>query len=352
MKRNSKIKRLLLAVLIPVLAGCSAVFDDSDCVSSYNLVRFTFDHNLKFTDVFDHEFRSAESGVSLIVFDAESGEIVKRIDALHSELTDNNELALDIAPGRYHLLVWGGEHTKSFDLADETKVLSDFHLKLRRDVDEASESHVNKRVMPLFHGLLMDLELPWASPSKPNRVTVPLVKDTNTFRIVLQQLSSDEPMLPKDFAITMTDNNGWLNSDNSLRTDCRLTYHPFHTASGSADINKDINNPDKDKKATTGNSGKVSAIMAEVTLSRLMDKSGTNLTIVNTRDGKTVLSINTLEWVEIMKGYDYASMDFQNYLDRQDEYNMTFFLDGERKWISTTVIINNWRIVRNDTPLE
>lgn len=42
----------------------------------------------------------------------------------------------------------------------------------------------------------------------------------------------------------------------------------------------------------------------------------------------------------------------QEYLDRQDEYNMTFFLDKDYEWVSSIVIINDWRIIRNVTPIE
>ena len=43
-------------------------------------------------------------------------------------------------------------------------------------------------------------------------------------------------------------------------------------------------------------------------------------------------------------------MDDQEYLDRQDEYNLTFFLDENNDWHMTSgIIINSWRIVLQDT---
>ena len=35
-------------------------------------------------------------------------------------------------------------------------------------------------------------------------------------------------------------------------------------------------------------------------------------------------------------------------IDRQDEYNMTFFLDESMKWINTRIIINDWVVRFND----
>ena len=45
-------------------------------------------------------------------------------------------------------------------------------------------------------------------------------------------------------------------------------------------------------------------------------------------------------------------MSDQEYLDRQDEYNMTFFLDENNRWLATTIIINSWRVVLNPTDLN
>ncbi|MFR8641103.1 MAG: FimB/Mfa2 family fimbrial subunit, partial [Phocaeicola vulgatus] len=41
-------------------------------------------------------------------------------------------------------------------------------------------------------------------------------------------------------------------------------------------------------------------------------------------------------------------MTNQEYLDRQDEYNMTFFLDESMKWINTSIIINDWVVRFNE----
>jgi hypothetical protein len=43
-------------------------------------------------------------------------------------------------------------------------------------------------------------------------------------------------------------------------------------------------------------------------------------------------------------------MSNQEYLDRQDEYTMTFFLD-EGEWVSSVIYINSWRVVINNIVL-
>lgn len=44
-------------------------------------------------------------------------------------------------------------------------------------------------------------------------------------------------------------------------------------------------------------------------------------------------------------------MTAQEFLDREDEYSMTFFLDANKKWISTSILIHSWRIVLDDVEL-
>ena len=76
------------------------------------------------------------------------------------------------------------------------------------------------------------------------------------------------------------------------------------------------------------------------------------LTITNKAENKVVLSIPVIDYALLVKGYENASLSDQEYLDRQDEYNMTFFLDEGGRWISAVIIINDWRIVRHETPIE
>ena len=44
------------------------------------------------------------------------------------------------------------------------------------------------------------------------------------------------------------------------------------------------------------------------------------------------------------------NMGDQEFLDRQDGYSMTFFLN-EGEWASATIIINSWVVVINETDI-
>lgn len=331
---------------IVLASSCNSIFEDSNCNTSNNLIKLTYDYNLKKADAFDSEVEY----VTLLAFDSKTGKLARRIDATHSQLTSNNEIRLQVNPGSYDILVWAGEYPDHFDIATgETGVstLEDFHCYLHRDANSMVDDRLN-----LFHGM-KHVELPYATEGKPNRTTVNLKKNTNAVRIVLQHLSGD-PVVADDFEFTITDGNGWLNHDNTIRDTSPITYRPHFTHSGSVDINTNPTRPPGATYSTTQallpSRAVLGASLAEFAVSRLMMDNNPILTITNKKENRTVLQIPINEYALLVKGYEYADLSDQEYLDRQDQYNMTFFLDESGHWIKANIIINNWHIIRNEGP--
>jgi hypothetical protein len=73
----------------------------------------------------------------------------------------------------------------------------------------------------------------------------------------------------------------------------------------------------------------------------------TSRTITNKETGEPVLSIPLVKYLLLTEAEGHE-MTNQEYLDRQDEYNMTFFLDESMKWINTSIIINDWVVRFNE----
>ena len=353
MKLSAKLLNLAGALLafaaVFPLAGCHAIYDESDCTESYNLIKLEYDHNMKFADAFPSEVKR----VHLLAFDSKTGILVKAVDQSRDQLRDGNKVELAVEPGEYDLLVWGGDYRTHFDIAEPVvgkSTIEEFHARLKRQ-ELADGHHSGEDLEALFHGL-KHVDLPYASPSKPNVETVKLKKNTNVIRVVLQHVSG-EPIDHSTFNFTIRDNNGWLNHDNSLRDSREIQYHPWLLKSGMIDINTDPKDapgtrcPDffKSTRSILGGS------LAEFTLNRLLMENNPRLTVTD-RSGKTVLDISVRDYALLVKGFYNEKMDDQEYLDRQDEYNMTFFLDEGNRWINAVIIINNWRIVYNKTPLE
>ena len=76
------------------------------------------------------------------------------------------------------------------------------------------------------------------------------------------------------------------------------------------------------------------------------------LTVTDIVEGRKVFSIPLIDYALLVKGYYNRSMDDQEYLDRQDEYNMTFFLDEDDRWVNSFIYINSWKVVLQDSDLD
>jgi hypothetical protein len=207
-------------------------------------------------------------------------------------------------------------------------------VKMQVDYNEAGEAVVTKDLKPLFHAVqeIVVEDMPGVYTE-----TLSLMKNTNVVRVLLHELSGKEISADK-FIFEIKDDNGFYNWDNAIIRDQMITYSPWHVTTGTADV-------EQSRAATT-----ISVALAEHTIGRMSAGSSPILTVKNRETGELVLSIPIADYALLIKGNYRHDMGDQEYLDRQDEYSMTFFLD-EGEWVSSYILINSWRVVLNDTDL-
>ena len=346
MKRLARIPGLKIWSLLLFLAGslgsCDVLEEEEEDCAVY--VRFKYDMNMEFTDAFQH----AVNSVTLYAFDkdgvlayqkTEEGELLKQ---------DNYRMRLDgishSNKAEYDFITWAGDadRDESFiipmlTVGQSTK--EDLIYQLKR----AGGGIVNDDLKELFHGQVENLSFGRAAAaSKMEEVLVPLTKNTNSIRIILQQVSG-KPISVDDFRFTITDKNGKMNFDNSIMEDEMLTYEAWHTGDGNAELE----NGQVQQEGVTS----INVAIAELSTVRLMDELEPILTIT-TVEGEQVLSIPLVDCALLYKREKYSSMPNQEYLDREDEYNFTFFLDENNNWISSSIIINSWRVVLQNSDLN
>lgn len=338
-------KAIAACLVLATLISCGSIYEDEGDCTPYYYVQFVYDHNMKFADAFANEVED----VNLYVFDSNDKFVTlfsERGDVLQS---DGYKMRLPLAPGHYTIVAWCGLYGKngSYSLPDVTPgvtTLQELNCRLDdREYKDNGEVSVGE-IDDLFHGI-QTYDLP---DSYGDHVfKMPLKKNTNYVRVVLQHLSGED-INADDFKFTITDDNGTLGYDNSPLDDELLTYNAWYTAQGTAGV---------ESRADDGMTS-VSVAVAELTVNRLVKDKDTKARLTVTRskpeaDGtyKTVLSIPLVDYALLVKGYYNKDIDDQEYLDRQDEYNLTFFLDDNDNWLSSSIIINSWRIVLSDVEM-
>ncbi|MEY8688104.1 FimB/Mfa2 family fimbrial subunit [Bacteroides sp. AN502(2024)] len=349
-----KTGRTVLAVmtLCCMMTSCDhAIYDDEgDCSVTYR-VGFRYDRNMKWADAFAHEVKS----VHLYAFD-KSGTLVwqqsERGEALKA---DGYSMTLDLPAGDYCLIAWcglenDGERAESFTVP-EARVgvtrIEELQCKLNRQYDATGAAYSKEELYPLYHGM-RNVTLPADDDGNDYFYTMDLTKDTNHVRVILQHLSGD-PVDAKKFTFRIEEKNGWMNYDNNLLPDEMITYKAYNVKSDTASMGiDDYPEPGKAKNVSSSRViTEVSVAIADLTIARLMEDREAVLTIVANDDGHTVAQIPLTEYALLLKdGYGEEIGD-QEYLDRQDEYALTFFLDEDRSWIGTSIIINSWKLVIN-----
>ena len=315
------------------------IFDGEGDCGIYYRIRFKYDYNIKFADAFANEVNS----VALYIFD-QNNTLIEEITTTDKEALSSGsfEIPLELEPGRYTLLAWGGlMNEESFDLLADVEVgkteLEELQVKMHRQHNDNGEATVDEDLLPLYHGT-MTLEV----VDKPGTYTetMSLVKDTNSIRILLHEMSGHDVDADK-FRFEIHDSNGLYDWDNTLLDDEQIIYEAWYQTTGSADM----------EEYATRTVTEVNVALAELTIGRMRADNSPILHIISRETGEDVVRLPLADYALLVKGYYRESMSDQEYLDRQDEYSLTLFLD-EGEWVSSMIYINSWRVVINDSSIK
>lgn len=320
--RNSLLHNLLrkcawLLLGLPALVSCETITEELHPCANY--VEFCYDRNMKFVDAFPTNVKR----VDLYVFDAQ-GKYVGVISDERQEFGHGYRMEFPFAPGTYRLIAWAGLYDRSYecrkDLECGVSTPEDICVKMCREGDAIQRSELDC----LWHG---ETTVTF-SDGQSHTETISLTKNTNKFRIVVQG-PSGEALSKDNLTFTITDDNGHLNHDNTLLPDDMITYRTYYK--DDADLSE------------TKSAG-VSAVVAEMNTLRLMADKHPRMRITG-GDGRELIDIDLIKYLLLtkMEGHD---MDAQEYLDRQDEYAMIFFMDKDAfgNYLLLSIKVNGWTL--------
>ena len=301
-------------------------------------ISFKYDYNLKDANAFANEVNS----VALYVFDEEETLVDQLTTTDKEALSDDKfEMVLQLDPGEYRLLAWGGlMNEESFDLLANAEIgktkLQELQVRMHRDHNANGDAVVEKDLLPLYHG---SMEIVVDDVEGTYKHTMSLMKDTNVVRILLNELSGHEADAD-DFIFEIEDSNGLYDWDNTLLDDEQITYKAWYKESVSTDT-----------ETMSRAQESVGGALAELTIGRIRADRSPILRIRSSETGEDIVRLPLAEYALMVKGQYNLGMSSQEYLDRVDEYNMTLFLN-EGEWVSTSILIHSWRVVINNTVLE
>lgn len=339
MKFLLKIVRALAGVAIAstsagALTSCdSAIYDDLDPCPQGLELRFVYDYNMEFANAFP----SQVSCLTVEIYDGEGRYVTTRTET-GPELADENwRMPVDLDPGRYTVVAYGGLECgeASFALGSvpaSGSLLGDLSVALKPAMLSAPDG---TQLHHLFYGRL-DVEIE-ATDTERRSATVSMIKDTNNLRILLQNVDGT-PVDDADFDYSITTSNTLMGWDNTLLPSPVATYLPW--ARGQAE-------------AGTTADGASPAVLAyaEFSTGRFVNGNPATLTVTSRADGHTVLSIPLVNYLLLLKSQEFGSMGSQEFLDRESRWNMIFFLDSSGHWLSATIVINDWIVRINEAEL-
>lgn len=333
----------LAATLLIALPSCELVKEDLEpCPEPSVELRFIYDYNMERANAFHNQVDC----LSAFFFNS-GGELVSVETVTDPEMLSDESYRMHptLLPGNYKVVAYGGMecenasffHAKKMKLGDQ---VSDLHVRL----DPACLTDPDRlRLHNHYYGTL-DFTV---DPKLDSYGTVPMMRNTNSIQIALQNEFPDQPIDHNDFIVEITDDNNDFYHDNSLRQTGEIVYKPWKKENRSTLGSSEENNNDFFNIA-----------VAQLTTSRLVlpdntDKpTSTRLTIKKAEDGSTLLSVPLVNYMLMFK-HDNTNarlddMDDQEYLDRENTWNFVFFLkDG--LWLDTHIIINDWEVRMNKT---
>ncbi|MCH5233261.1 MAG: FimB/Mfa2 family fimbrial subunit [Muribaculaceae bacterium] len=304
-------------------------------------VKFVFERNMQFVDGFSEKVNS----VDLYVFNQSGAYLTKyHEEGLPLKSGDYEMELTDLPAGSYEFVAWCGlaNNNGHFSVPGDLEVSRNHHvtctMATNSDADHSAYQNVN--LAPLFHG--RNDKATYVNNNEKQVQTVYLTKNTNNVNLTLQHKDGLE--FDKDrFTVLMHDNNDFMQYDNAVPvSNQEVQYRPYRTALGTT-----VNNTRTraDENSTTGN-----YMQIELSTARLMTENNPTITVTDNETGKTIFSIPLVKWALQLRSSNYKDMDPQEYLDREDNYNLMLWLDNDEDgWFGAEIQILDWHVIDDET---
>lgn len=358
------IQKSLLAMMAAVaLVSCDMMTESLDDCPTGLYVNFVYDYNIQRADMFkDHV-----GAVQLYVYDESDVLVAQRMvvgDPLSKYGFYCHFTEQELAPGhQYRLRALAMQKdmatsaTHQLPQLSEGSKLSDIQVALRMNNHQPAVQPLDTLWYPLITLQATEANQPAATKyhqlsngsiqnngidrvsvisGEPTYATVSLIRDTKHLNISLRELDHPELVNHEDYEVFILDRNSALDCENNIKANAdSVIYRPYAQWTTTFNAN--------------GTAANECSAHYDLSFNRLM-YNGTNvddnaiLCIRKKTDGTVVAAIN-LPYIlsEGRTAYEIYSYQPQEYLDREYDYRLEFFLKGDRwQYVSICIDVLSW----------
>ena len=321
---------VLVLLCLAGLASCDYIHDELPLCR--HTLRFVYRHNIKHADAFAYEMENQEAAknVRLYIYSAEGKFLSSRL--IEGEELKKNEVDLsELDPGDYRLLAWAGLNAQDYTWTEPApgSSIDDFRMSV-----QMVENRVDRELSGLFQG-----ELEYTIPVGGTTDTeFPLVKNTNKIRFILIDANRGTKLTSDAFDFAVTTTNGDLDAHNEPVSPTRITWMPYLQQV-------------EEVKASGNETTKYEAVCTELNMLRLIDNNTGTLRIRYASEKTPFINVSLTELLKLTQIASHK-LPGQEYLDRQDEYVITAYVDivGGRAHC-LEVIVDDWIVRLEDLTL-
>lgn len=348
-------KSLVAFTLVAGLTACdNAIYDFEDnCEEEVEVVtpaekggfyvQYVFDRNMQFVDGFNEKVNS----VDLYVFTT-SGAFVTKYHEDGAALKSRDYLMelTGLPAGSYDFIAWCGltDNKNHFSVPSDEQVNQNHHVACTMSLksDALHTAYQDENLSPLFHG--RNTSASYVDNNTKQVQTVYLTKNTNNVNLTLQHRDGLE-FDKSRFTVLMHDTNHFMQFDNAVpETNQEVEYRPYSTAIGST-VSASTR---ADENTTLGN-----YMQVELATARLMKDNNPTITVTDNETGRTIFSIPLVKWALQLRSSNFKNMDDQEYLDREDNYNLMLWLDNDESgWFGAEIQILDWHVIDDESSVD
>lgn len=329
MKLNPKYKTHRIAVWMAAAAllsvtGCVTIDDNTDDCFPLVRLHFEYTNNLDERD----KFREQVESIDLYVYKQQDSSLVatKRYSQADLIREDYSVALRWLRQDDYYIIAFGNYNETDYRCSAYDGCMTD--MRLRMICDDGQGKLANRNPKQFFYGMI---EL---AKHETGEKLLDMTKDTKDIYVTVRYKNTTRAAegLP-DLAISITAQNGTLKHDNSIAgEDLRTMTHISDCSFAQYET----------------------SLQTMIRVGRLFENDGSAITIMEKETGKVIstgdLTDNLLDIIidQFAGDPEYAGMDPEEYLDKQDKYYLEY--EAEMKYgvlVTTLITVNGWSTHNN-----